>query len=259
MLKLAFLFILISPVILFLLIKRLIKEVKKRKLKSLIKDDILTAGVLGKSYDMDVSEKALKERQKKYDLEELNMWQYKKPAISYVCDNGKPVFEPNRVTAPEREHVGFYGLKKYSKNKKYCVVFLSASSQDDKGYIALISVIEQKILYKKRVKRPHKCEVNNNGFVACNDWTGWKQLKTQFLIFDKKGDVYFSKMMNVGIGDICFINNEFAFFDTLVSDSKPSIDWKLFIVSLKEQKIIKKIDKAKLGDNIQDYIDNFRR
>ncbi len=88
--------------------------------------------------------------------------------IESVRDDGYVIYKRNRVTTKERNQIGFYGLKWFSENGKYCVVWVC--DEDEEYNVGLVDCIEKRILYKRKITRPHDCIVNDLGIVCCEDW-----------------------------------------------------------------------------------------
>lgn len=186
--------------------------------------------------DVDLSDEALKEWEVENEIMKKNAW-IGKNRVEQIRDDGVSIRKDNRVTRVEEELIGFYGLKWYSENSEYCVVYLDGDEQED-GHIALVEVKSKDILFKNRVRRPHNCVVSNNGVVSCCDWKGWDDIGSIFWVFDRSGEVIFKQNYRQNFGDLCEINKEgtITAIDVLKS-------WEIHVIDISQQKIIKKVNK----------------
>ncbi|MPL54924.1 hypothetical protein SDC9_00390 [bioreactor metagenome] len=159
---------------------------------------------------IDLSEKSLLERKKKYNEDVENLW-VGKNEIERIREDGYIIYKSKRVTPPEREQVGFYGLKWFSENGKFCVVYLSDFENIDYN-LALIDTKTKTILYKKKLIRPKTCRLTNNGVVICNDWGDYNLSSNTIYCIDKFGSVILKKRHNSLVGEIFqLIENESKF------------------------------------------------
>lgn len=163
-----------------------------------------------------------------------------------------------------KDITGFYGTKSYSPDNDYCVSFSDGYYENDtwqNGNIALVK--ENKLLYKKKLGRPHNCLVSNNGIVIACDWLNSDALTGRFLIFNEKGEEIFSNKTTANIGN-CAISDDsqIVLFETSISDTNDS--HKFFIIDVAKRKIVKTferpasfqratIDTSKKTIRIKDY------
>lgn len=196
-----------------------------------------TISVFGKDYIVDVSQEAQQKRKEEYEIIKQNSWQ-EVIEVDFIKDDKTIFYKRQTVNTHEEDLVGFYGTMRFSPDKKYCVVFVDAGNDKEKGKVALIETESQKLLYSIDVNRPRKCNVSNNGLVACNDSNSRKSKSNTFYIFNKQGNVYFSQRVNENIGDICLISSDgnYAAFDTCAS-------YCLKIADVNNKKIMKTISK----------------
>jgi hypothetical protein len=219
--------------LLIFIIVVLVKRLNKPKVK--LKTE--TINIFGKDYVIDLSPEAQQKRNEEYEVIKQNSWKEIKE-VDLLGDNGEVFYKTQWVNGYEQELTGFYGIMTFSPDKKYCVVFVDASNDSEKGKVALVETESKKLLYSIEVNRPHKCNVSNNGLVACNDWNSRKSKSTTFYVFDLQGNNHFSQRVNENIGDICLISidGNYAAFDTCASYS-------LKIVDVNNKKIISSISK----------------
>lgn len=131
--------------------------------------------------------------------------------IESIREDGYIIYKINRVTSPERKELGFYGLKWFSENGNYCVVYLSDYENIDYN-LALIDTKTKTILYKKKLVRPKECRLTNTGVVICNDWGDYNSSSNTLYFIDKFGNIILKKRHNSFIGDIFqLIENESKF------------------------------------------------
>lgn len=196
-----------------------------------------TISVFGKDYIVDISPEAQKKRKEDFEITKQNSWQ-EVIEVDFITDDGDIFYKRQTVNTHEEDLTGFYGTMKFSPDKKYCVVFVDASNDKEKGKVALVETQSQKLLYSIEVNRPRKCNVSNIGLVSCNDFNSRQSKSTTFYVFDLLGNIYFSQMINDNIGDLCIISSDgnYAAFDTCASYS-------LKIVDINNKKILKTISK----------------
>jgi hypothetical protein len=138
---------------------------------------------------------------------------------------------------------GFYGFPSYSPNKKYCVSFCDGHFENDKWKKGNLAVLyENKLLFKKRIERPHDCKVADDGIAICCDWQNSDELAGKFLIFDKEGQIIYSHKTSANLGSASISDDStISIFETYGSDTTDSN--KIFIVDIGAKKILKKIDR----------------
>lgn len=131
--------------------------------------------------------------------------------VECVSNDGRIIFEKNRVTPEQRSLIGFYGQKWYSDNGRYCIVF----SKDDESEfnIGLIDVLHSAIIYRTRLMRPHRCRVSNNGITICEDWGKPHCQRSYVVVLSISGEVIIKKAYNECIGDKLNISNDGKFVD----------------------------------------------
>ena len=163
-----------------------------------------------------------------------------------IRDDGHVIYKTNWVNSIEKSLVGFYGQKRFSKNNEYCVVYQSAGNEDEKGRMALINCNKNNILYKTTtVKRPHKCDVSNNGIVICCDWKGWRDISSTLWCFNNDGQVLFKLNYRQSTGDTCIINKSGTIAVVDVCKS-----WEYHIIDIKNKKIIKRIKEYTTSSHV---------
>lgn len=196
-----------------------------------------TVSIFGKDYIVDVSQEAQHKRKEEYELLKQNSWK-EVIEVDFIKDDGTVFYKRQTVNTHEEDLTGFYGIMKFSPDKKYCVVFVDASNDKEKGKVALVETQRQKLLYSIEVNRPRKCNVSNIGLVSCNDSNSRQSKSTTFYVFDLLGNIYFSQRINENIGDLCLISSDgnYAAFDTCASYS-------LKIIDVINKKIMKTISK----------------
>lgn len=145
--------------------------------------------------------------------------------------------------------VGFCGTTEFSKNKDFCIVYRDGSFDNNKwknGELALVK--DEKVLFKKKIQRPHDCHVSNEGITICCDWLNSEELAGKFLIFDCKGEQLFEQKATANLG-ACSIseNGKVALFETHHSDTGDG--GKLFIVDIEAKKEIKRIERPTSFNN----------
>ncbi|HWI92435.1 MAG TPA: hypothetical protein VNT20_14240 [Flavisolibacter sp.] len=142
-----------------------------------------------------------------------------------------------------KDVTGFYGFESNSPNKEYCVYSCDGHYENEKwqnGNLALLC--QGKLLYKKRIQRPHSCKVSNGGVVICCDWLNKDELVGKFLVFDKEGELIFSRRTSANLGSASISDDsKFAIFETYSSDTSDSN--KIFIVDIDNKKILKKLER----------------
>lgn len=202
-----------------------------------------TISIFGKDYIVDLSQEAMQKRTEEDEIIKQNSWK-EVIEVDFVKDDGTVFYRKQTVNTHEQDLIGFYGFMRFSPDKKYCVVFVDASNDKEKGKVALVDTINQKLMYSILVNRPHKCNVSNNGLVACNDWNSRQSKSTSFYVFDVHGNVSFSQRVNENINDICLIssNGNYAAFDTCLSYNLKIVD----VVNKKVTKTISKVDTSKI-------------
>lgn len=138
---------------------------------------------------------------------------------------------------------GFYGTKKYSKNKEYCVQFCDGHEENGKwknGELALLK--NNTLLFKKSLQRPHDCIVTNEGIVICSDWLNTSSLTGKFIVLNSFGEEIFSKKTTANIGSSAISNDsKIAIFETHNSESTDGD--KIFIIDIENRGLYKKFDK----------------
>jgi len=122
-----------------------------------------------------------------------------KNEIESVRDDGYIIYKSNRVSSAEREQIGFYGLKWFSENNKFCVVYLAHNDVDFN--IGLVDKEQNKILYKLKLNSPNRCRLTNNGLVICEDWGDHNSNSSYIYVIDNKGGILYKKRHNSTIGD----------------------------------------------------------
>lgn len=196
-----------------------------------------TISIFGKDYIIDVSQEAQQKRKEEYEITKQNSWK-EVIEVDFTKDDGTIFYKRQTVNTHEEDLTGFYGTMSFSPDKKYCVVFVDAGNDKEKGKVALVETESQKLLYSIEVNRPRKCNVSNIGLVSCNDSNSRQSKSATFYVFDLQGNIYFSQRINENIGDICLISSDgnYAAFDTCASYS-------LKIVDVNNKIIIKTISK----------------
>ena len=120
--------------------------------------------------------------------------------------------------------VGFYGRQSKSPDGRFIVVAADSYGLNGKnisGQIALLA--DNKVLFKKRLQRPNDAHVSNNGVAICCDWLNSTLLTGKFLVFDRSGEIIFSKKTTANLGNCAISENGlFALFETYGSDSAHS-------------------------------------
>ncbi|TZF83916.1 hypothetical protein FW774_10695 [Pedobacter sp. BS3] len=144
---------------------------------------------------------------------------------------------------------GFYGTKKYSLNRQYCVSYADGYYDNNKwknGDIALVK--DNKLLFKKKLQRPNDCFVNNDGTVIVCDWLNSGALTGKFFVFSTTGEELFSKKTTANLGN-CAIsdNSQIALFETHNSDTNDGD--KIFIVDIPNKQIIRKFERPASFNN----------
>ncbi len=139
--------------------------------------------------------------------------------------------------------VGFYGTEKFSQNKKFCIVHSDGNYENDKwkkGQFAVLS--GKKLLFKKRLERPHDCHISNSGISICCDWLNTDDLAGKFIAFDVTGKQIFSKKTAANLGS-CAISNDgkIAIFETY--NSKTEDADQIFVIDLEKGNITSKFDR----------------
>lgn len=123
-----------------------------------------------------------------------------KNEIESIRDDGYIIYKSNRVNPSEREQIGIYGLKWFSENNKFCVVYLAHNDIDFN--IGLVDIEQKNILYKLKLNGPHRCRLTNNGLVICEDWGNGNSNSNYIYVINYKGVILFKKRHNSSIGDI---------------------------------------------------------
>lgn len=202
-----------------------------------------TISIFGKDYIVDLSQEAMQKRTEEDEIIKQNSWK-EVIEVDFVKDDGTVFYKKQTVNTHEQDLIGFYGFMRFSPDNKYCVVFVDAGNDKEKGKVALVDTINQKLLYSILVNRPRKCNVSNNGLVSCNDSNSRQSKSTSFYVFDLQGDVHFSQRINENINDICLIssNGNYAAFDTCSSYNLKIVD----VVNKKVTKTISKVDTSKI-------------
>lgn len=154
--------------------------------------------VLGNNYNIDISPEAQQKRKQKYELDNKNRWKGSNQ-IESVRDDGYLIYKLNRVSNPEREQIGIYGLKWFSNNNEFCVVYLKDDNVDFN--IGLVKVEEKQILYKVKLERPHRCRLTNNGLVICEDCGKQNGSSNYIYVIGIDGTILYKKRHNSVIGD----------------------------------------------------------
>lgn len=138
---------------------------------------------------------------------------------------------------------GFYGSKKYSENKEYCIQFCDGHEENGKwknGQLALLK--NNALLYKKSIARPHDCIITNKGIVICADWLNTTSLAGRFLVIDSIGAEIFSKKTTANIGNLAVsLDSKTAIFETHSSESSDGD--KIFVIDIEKKELYKKFDK----------------
>ncbi|MGJ5643225.1 hypothetical protein [Formosa sp. S-31] len=167
----------------------------------------------------------------------FNIWEGSRK-IDFIREDGQLFYKSERVNFREQEVIGFYGVKVFSENGAYCVVFIDGYNENKEGSVALVETKTKTVLYVNKLNRPHICNVSNNGIVICNDWMSCEKEQSSFRVFDLSGSEIFAQDLRQNIGDTCLIdeNGTVAVFDTCRS-------YQFNIVDISRKKLIKKIDK----------------
>lgn len=105
--------------------------------------------------NIDLSDENLKKLQQREQKEYENRWKFKEHKSEHSSD---------WVNSSEREEIDFFGHKKYSKNKKFCIVGVGANDYDYN--IALIDVESQKVIFRFKYEKPSQFAVSNTGICA---------------------------------------------------------------------------------------------
>lgn len=143
------------------------------------------------------------------EKEFINLWQGSNE-IERIRDDGNIIYKSNRVNSDERQQIGIYGLKWFSNNLKFCVVYMA--HEDEDFNLGLVDVQQQKILFRIKLQRPHHCRVSNNGIIVCEDWGIQNNITCNIYILDINGDILLNKKHNVSLGDTFeLIENESKF------------------------------------------------
>ena len=138
---------------------------------------------------------------------------------------------------------GFYGNKKYSENKEYCIQFRDGHEENGKWKNGQLALLKNNILqYKKTIARPHDCIVTNEGIVICTDWLNTTSLAGKFLILNSIGEEIFSKKTTANIGNLAVSkDSKIAIFETHSSESNDGD--KIFVIDTEKKELHKKFDK----------------
>jgi hypothetical protein len=126
---------------------------------------------------------------------------------------------------------GFYGSAFYSPDGR-CAVAIDDSYEDNgrrvNGKIALVK--DNRVIYKKTLRRPMDAAVNDSGVVACCDALE-ENMTGQFYCFDPMGSVIFIYKATANLG-ICAVSADstLAFFETYGSEASDSNS--MFVVDL---------------------------
>ncbi|HHT9079589.1 TPA: hypothetical protein ACT5CJ_002377 [Flavobacterium psychrophilum] len=168
-----------------------------------------TINVFGKNYVIDLSPEAQEKKKKEYELEYNNRW-IGSNEIESTRDDGFIIYKLKRVNATEREQIGIYGLKWFSNNNKFCVIY--SRYEEGNFNIGLVDVEQKKILFKLKLNRPHRCRLTNNGLVICEDWGNNNSNSNYIYVIDVDGKILYKKRHNTSIGDTFeLIENETKF------------------------------------------------
>lgn len=138
---------------------------------------------------------------------------------------------------------GFYGNKKYSENKEYCIQFRDGHEENGKWKNGQLALLKKNILqYKKNIARPHDCIVTNEGIVICSDWLNTTSLAGKFLVLNSVGEEIFSKKTTANIGNLTVSkDSKIAIFETHSSESNDGD--KIFVIDIEKKELYKKFDK----------------
>ncbi len=148
-------------------------------------------------------------KKKEIISETLNQWEGINEVES-LREDGHIIYKSNRVSSLERQQIGIYGLKWYSNNNKYCVVYLSDNDVDYN--IGLVETITKQILFKIKLDRPHRCRLTNEGLIVCEDWGQHNCNSSYIYLIDNTGKILLKKRHNSAIGNIFeLIENETKF------------------------------------------------
>lgn len=183
------------------------KKIFKKKKQE---PEIFKIEMFGKEFNVDVSKTALTKYADKHSKLKDTAWEGANE-IERIRDDGVILYKSNWVTSYERDEIGFHGLKRYSENNKYCVVFVD-NTKDLKENIALVDVPTKQILFKIKLQRPHRCYVSNEGFTICEDWEGYESAACSLYLLDNSGKILKQNRHTTGIGDLfMFTENQKTF------------------------------------------------
>lgn len=152
----------------------------------------------------------------------------------------KIVVSDDFVVIKEINYIGFFPV--YSDNKEYmvCCTDSHIKSIDGKETTINGNIIVCKgdnVLFQKEIPRPNDAKVSDNGIIIVNDWVNYKDLCGEFLIFDDKSNLLFSKKVNANLYNNGLSNSgKYACFQTANNDNEDGS--KLFIVDINNLEII---------------------
>lgn len=162
-----------------------------------------------RKYEIDISDEAIERSKVESEKEIKNAWKGSNKVES-VRNDGYVIYKTNRVTSAERKQIGFYGLKWFSDNGDFCVVYLPYN--DEQYNLGLVDVKSKTIIYQTKLQRPKRCKVTCEGIVVCEDWGDPNKASSFIYVIDVKGNVLIEKRHNTAIGDTFeFTDNETQF------------------------------------------------
>lgn len=135
------------------------------------------------------------------------------------------------------------GEEKLSENGEYCAI-RGYGNSSRKGVIALVSVNEKKLLFKKTLQRPHDFHVSNNGIVVCCDWlnTESNSLAGTFSAIDRTGAILYSKKTSANVGNCAIsVDGKISLFETHSSETDDSD--RIFLIDIETKREISKFHR----------------
>lgn len=190
----------------------------------------------------DISERLLREKQRSGSVSNSSYNTAAKQLTNALFDGGLGLSKSEEAQqySLEAADQNLAGTNTRSNNGEFTVIY-SEGDDDVKGKVCLLK--ENKILFRRTVKRPNCCVVSNNGIVICADWVSWESASTgRIIIFDAVGNELFNKKLKSNVGD-CGISEDgaFAAFETFYSKKGDSD--KYYVIDIKSKEIIKRAKK----------------
>ncbi|WP_425447783.1 hypothetical protein [Dethiothermospora halolimnae] len=144
------------------------------------------------------------------------------------------------VSIPRLNFYGFNPFLSNNKNYMICTTDGHLESIDDETFIKngeLVACKENTVLFHKKMSRPQKAKVSNNGVFIVNNWVDFDSSYNSFHVFSENGTLIFEKKVYAGLyNNGISQDGKYACFETCGADNDDGD--KLFIIDLLNKNIL---------------------